>query len=449
MNLVLPQNRDAEQAVVGIMLKNNNIINDVINNLNEQDFGCLDLRYIFMAIKTAYQQNVNTIDDVIVSEMLTQRGLLEQAGGKANILGLLNKAPATGNIQIYCESVSSYAKRRKLIENANTIQAMAFDLSVDPQKITEEAERQVLAISKNNTTKTDKKMAEVIQGTMANFGKILRHEDTGGIVTGIAPVDKLLFKMENSDFVLLAARPSMGKTAFSLNILDNVAMVQRKPVGYFSLEMSADQLGQRMICSRAGVSLEDIKRGNISQEQLNILSRTAQRFAKAPIIMNDDGGLSIGQLMSIARRWKKEMDISCLIIDYIQLISGSGKSNNSRNEEVSEISRNLKRLAKELDIPIIALSQLSRAVESRNDKTPMLSDLRESGSLEQDADIVMFLYRDEYYHENSTKKNICDVIIAKHRNGSVGRAETFFKSSTTQFTAVSYGADAPVVGEEN
>ena len=449
MNLVLPQNRDAEQAVIGIMLKNNNIINDVVNILSEQDFGCLDLRYIFMAIKTAYQQNINTVDDVIVSEILTQRALLEQAGGKANILGLLNKAPTADNIQIYCNSVSSYAKRRRLIENASAIQSMAFDLSIDPQKTAEEAERQVLAMSKNNTTKTDKKMAEVVQGTMANFGKILRHEDTGGIVTGIAPVDKLLFKMENSDLVLLAARPSMGKTAFSLNILDNVAMVQRKPVGYFSLEMSADQLGQRMICSRAGVSLEDIKRGNITQEQLNILSRTAQRFTKAPIVMNDDGGISIGQLMSIARRWKKEMDISCLIIDYIQLITGSGKNSNSRNEEVSEISRNLKRLAKELDIPIIALSQLSRAVESRNDKTPMLSDLRESGSLEQDADIVMFLYRDEYYHENSTKKNICDVIIAKHRNGSVGRAETFFKSSTTQFTAVSYGSDAPVVGKEN
>lgn len=444
MNLILPQNRDAEQAVVGIMLKNNNIINDVLNNINEQDFGCLDLRYIFMAIQTAYQQNVHTIDDVVVAEMLTQRGLLEQAGGKANIFGLLNRAPAADNIQLYCQSVLSYAKRRKFIENANAIQSMAFDLSIDPQRITEESERQVMAMSQNSTIKTDKKMAEVIQGTMANFGKILRHEETGGIVTGIAPVDKLLFKMENSDLIILAARPAMGKTAFSLNILDNVALVQRKPVGYFSLEMSADQLGQRLICSRAGVSLEDIKKGNIDKGQLDNLSRTAQRFAKAPIIMNDDGGVSIGQLMSIARRWKKEMDISCLIIDYIQLINSSGKNNASRNEVVGEISRNLKRLAKELDIPVIALSQLSRAVESRNDKTPMLSDLRESGSLEQDADIVIFLHRDDYYHEDSTKKNICDVIIAKHRNGSVGRAETFFNAATTQFTALSYGQEVPV-----
>lgn len=436
---VPPQNVEAEQSVLGAMMIEREAISKVVEVLKPEDFYREAHRLIFNAMLELFNKN-DAVDLVTVVEVLRRDEKLEGAGGIAYVSALANSVPTAANVMYHARIVEEKALLRQLITTATEVASMGYEANEEVTVIMDKAEKMILEVANR---KAGQEFASIKNIIFDVFDKVSElYSSKGGITglsTGFKDLDKLTSGLQASDLILIAARPSMGKTAFVLNIAQNVAIKEKQAVAFFSLEMSKEQLVQRMLCAEAPIDAQRLRIGELENNDWDKLVRAADRLAAAPIFIDDTAGITVMEMRSKARRLKIEHDLQLIIIDYLQLMQGSSGSsrNENRQQEISEISRSLKALARELKVPVIALSQLSRGVESRQVKKPMLSDLRESGSLEQDADIVAFLYREDYYDPETENKNITDVIVAKHRNGPVDSVQLFFHKQFTKFSDLS------------
>jgi replicative DNA helicase len=435
---VPPQNIEAEQAVLGAMLIKKEAIAEVSQLLKPADFYREAHRIVYETMLELFNKN-EAVDLITVTEQLRKNDLLEKAGGIAFVTSLANAVPTAANVEYHARIVEEKAQLRNLINSATEIAGMAYEASDDITDVMDKSEKMILEVAARQNSGSFVPIKEILMDTFSKIEKL--YETKGGITglpSGFKDLDKLTSGLQPSDLILVAARPSMGKTAFTLNIAQHVAVHENKSVAFFSLEMSKEQLVQRMLCSEGGIDSQRLRVGELEENDWEKLINAADRLSRAPIYIDDTAGITVMELRSKARRLKAEHDLQLIVIDYLQLMQGrSSKNSDNRQQEISEISRSLKALARELNVPVIALSQLSRSVESRQVKKPMLSDLRESGSLEQDADIVMFLYREDYYDPETEHKNITDVIIAKHRNGPVDTVQLFFHKQFTKFADLS------------
>ncbi|WP_346355141.1 replicative DNA helicase [Azotosporobacter soli] len=434
-----PQNLEAEQAVLGAMLIEKEAISKVAEFLRMEDFYREGHGRIFAAMMDLFNRN-EAVDLVTVVEHLRKDDKLEGAGGLSYVASLANSVPTAANVMYHARIIEEKALLRQLINAATNIAAMGYEGAEEVNNIMDKAERTILEISNR---KSGNEFTPVKSIIMDAFDKIEKLYASKGSITGLSSgfkdLDKLTSGLQPSDLILVAARPSMGKTAFVLNITQNVGIRAKGTVAFFSLEMSKEQLVQRMLCAESAIDSQRLRIGELEPNDWEKLVSGADRLSSANIFIDDTPGITVMEMRSKARRLKVEHDLKLIIIDYLQLMQGSGgsKGGENRQQEISEISRSLKSLARELQVPVIALSQLSRNVESRQVKKPMLSDLRESGSLEQDADIVAFLYREDYYNPDTEDKNITELIIAKHRNGPVDTVRLFFHKQFTRFVDLS------------
>ncbi|WP_027405862.1 replicative DNA helicase [Anaerovibrio sp. RM50] len=434
-----PQNIDAEQAVLGAMLIKKEAIAEVSQILKPEDFYRDAHKIVYEAMLTLFNKN-EPADIVTVSEYLNNENLMEKVGGVTFITALANTVPTAANVTYHAKIVREKSDLRHLINTATDIAGMAYESSDDVADVIDKSEKMIMEVANRQNVSAFTPMRDIV---METFDKInVLYENKGGLTgipCGFTDLDKLTSGLQASDLILVAARPSMGKTAFTLNIGAHVALKEHKNVAFFSLEMSKQQLVQRMLCSEGGIDSQKLRKGELDKNDWSKLVNVANKVAEAPLYIDDTAGITVMELRSKARRLKAEKGLDLIIIDYLQLMQGrTGKgATDNRQQEISEISRSLKAVARELNVPVIALSQLSRSVESRQIKRPMLSDLRESGSLEQDADIVMFLYREDYYDPETVNKNITEVIVAKHRNGPVDTVKMFFKKEFTRFNDLS------------
>lgn len=442
-----PQNIEAEKAVLGALLLEERAFDAVIGTLKTEDFYRDAHRVIFDAVMKVYRDH-RTADLVLLTEELTRLNKLENVGGIAYINSLVGDSTAVYNVIHHARIVAEKAQLRRLIDAGNKMVGMSYDGDEETKDILNKAEQMVLAVSGQAKGEVAfVPVGDVLTGTMEKIHDLQgRKNQITGLPTLFPKLDAITRGLQKSDLILVAARPSMGKTAFTLNIAQNVALRQ-KTVAFFSLEMSKEQLVMRVLSSIAGVKSDLLQTGQLDENQWERLIDATQKLSGAPLFIDDTPGLTIQEMRSKLRRLKVDHGLDLVVVDYIQLMQGrNSKGSDNRQQEISEISRSLKLIARELDVPLIALSQLSRSVESRTDKRPILSDLRESGSLEQDADIVAFLYRDVYYDSSSEKKitegniqgDITEVIIKKHRNGGLGTVELIFQGDMTRFASVQY-----------
>ena len=449
---VPPQNIEAEQSVIGAMLIDKNAVSLVTEKLMPEDFYRQAHQVIYSAILTLHSKN-EPIDMITLINELKKMNRLDDVGGVAYITLLANVVPTAANAKYHAQIVEEKSTLRQLVEGGTAIASLGYEGADDVPVIIDQAEKMILRISNRKGSKDFAEISEVLSDTINHIQAVLEsRQSITGVATGFVDLDKLTAGLHPSDFIILAARPSMGKTALALNIAQNVAIrgaregQPKKRVAFFSLEMSREQLVQRMLCSEADVDAQRLRAGADVRDKdtdnadlWNKLWVAADLLSNAQIFIDDTPGITIMEMRSKARRLQAEGGLDLVVIDYLQLMQGTTGRNNSdnRQQEVSEISRGLKALARELNVPVLALSQLSRSVEARQVKKPMLSDLRESGSLEQDADIVMFLYRDDYYKgAEEAPTHITELIVAKHRNGPVGRVNLFFKNECTKFISL-------------
>ena len=429
---VPPQDIEAEQAVVGSMLTDQDAVVAAIETLKSEDFYREDNKIIYEAILNIYNR-AEPIDIITLKSELSSMGKLDAVGGLEYIAQLPDKVPTTSNVDRYIKIVQDKAMLRNLIKTANEIISLGYDQTEDVEDVMDHAEKKIFDVMQRKNQKGYTSIKDILIESFTKLEELYNQKQhVTGVPTGFIELDKKTAGLHGSELILIAARPAMGKSAFALNIGTYAATRANIPVAIFSLEMSKDQIGNRILCSEALVDSNNVRTGELNDEELSKLAETSGELSQAQIFVDDTPGISVMEIRAKCRKLKLEKNIGLVIIDYLQLIQGSGKSS-SREQEIAEISRSLKILAKEIEVPVIALSQLSRAVESRPDHRPMLSDLRESGSIEQDADIVMFLYRDDYYNEESEKKNIAEVIIAKQRAGSTGTVELAWLGNYTKF----------------
>lgn len=432
-NMRIPPNSvEAEQSVLGAIIMDHEAVVVASEILRPDDFYRPDHAQIFAAIMELYTSS-SPIDLITIQDKLVQRGILEQVGGLSYIAELANMVPTSAHIKQYSKIVEEKAVLRRLIKASNEITAKSYEGDEKIDNIMSFAEKQIFDIIQNKHTED---FSHINQIVIDSIDKIeYAHQTKGGVTgvpTGFVDLDYKTAGLQPSDLVLVAARPSMGKTAFALNVIQGAAIKHKKSVAVFSLEMSKDQLVSRMLCAEAMVDSQKARTGALEKEDWDRLARAIPNIASSNIFIDDTPGINVMEMRAKCRRLKLEKGLDLIMIDYLQLMSGNGK-NDSRQQEISEISRSLKALAREMSAPVIALSQLSRACETRADHRPMLSDLRESGAIEQDADVVMFLYRDEYYHPDTEKKNVGEVIIAKQRNGPTGTVELIWLGQYTKF----------------
>lgn len=433
-----PNDVEAEQAVLGSMLLDRDAVSSALEVLKPDDFYREENKLIFDAILNLYNRS-EPIDLITVKDELISQGKFEVCGGLEYIADLPDKVPTTANVDQYIKIVEEKSILRSLIKTSNELVNLGYDQSLEVDEIIEKAEKNVFDLLQNRNQKGYTPIKDILVETVAQLEKLYNQkEHITGVPTGFADLDYKTAGLHGSELILVAARPAMGKTAFALNIATNVAVRAKVPVAIFSLEMSKEQLVSRVLSSEAMIDSNKLKTGKMEEEDWIKLSEGLEPLSEAEMYIDDTPGISITEIRAKCRKLKLEKDIGLVVIDYLQLISGSGnRKNGSREQEISEISRSLKILAKELNVPVIALSQLSRAPEQRkDDHRPMLSDLRESGAIEQDADIVMFLYRDDYYNPDSENKNIAEVILAKHRGGSTGTVELLWLGSFTKFANI-------------
>ena len=431
---VPPHDIEAEQAVIGSMLTDKDAVISAMEVLKKEDFYREDNQVIYEAIVNLNSKG-EPVDIITVKAELESMGMFEKVGGLEYITELPERVPTTANAEKYIKIVSEKATLRELIKTANEIIDLGYDPTEDLNDIMEGAEKRIFNIMQGKNQKGYEQIKDVL---VENFTKLEelynRKEHITGVPTGFVELDYKTAGLHGSDLVLIAARPAMGKTAFALNIATNAAVRNKVPVAVFSLEMSKEQLVNRILCSESMVDSNKVRTGKLEEDDWGKLAGSIGPLSEAEIYIDDTPGISITEIRAKCRKLKLEKDIGLVVIDYLQLVQGTNvRRNGSREQEISEISRSLKILAKELNVPVVALSQLSRAAEKRDDKRPMLSDLRESGAIEQDADIVMFLYRDDYYNKESEKKDIAEVIIAKHRGGSTGTVELLWMGNYTKF----------------
>ena len=434
---VPPQNKEAEVAVLGSMLLDREAIAKAIESLDKDAFYSDSHQEIYSSIITLYDEN-EAVDIVTITEKLRQKNKLDQVGGPAYITELVNSIPTAANIEHYAKIVREKSLLRSLISASTKIVSESYEPTKDVNTILDNAEKLIFDIaSRKKRAMQVSSMKEIVKKTIETIDELYqRKENITGVPTGFHDMDVKLAGLQRSDMIILAGRPSMGKSALAISIMEYAGVTQKIPCAYFSLEMSKDQLAQRMLCSIAGVNAHKVRTGFFSSSDWPKLVEAASKLSESPIYIDDTAGIGSLELRAKSRRLKAKHDIQMIIIDYLQLMSG-GKGIESRQQEISEISRSLKALARELDVPIIAISQLSRAVEQRADHRPMLSDLRESGAIEQDADVVMLILREEYYNPTEENKGIAEVIIAKQRHGPVGTIKLAFLPEFTKFSNLS------------
>ena len=428
-----PHDVEAEQAVIGSMLTDKDAVIDAVEILKPDDFYRQDNKTIFEAILNLFGKS-EPIDIITVKAELVSMGKFEAVGGIEYLAILPDKVPTTANVDKYIKIVQEKSILRSLIKASNELIDLGYSETEELDTIMDIAEKRIFEISEGKSQKGYSEIKDILVETFSDIEKKYNQKQPiTGIATGFSDLDYKTAGLHNSDLILVAARPAMGKSAFALNIATNAAVQSKIPVAVFNLEMSKNQLVNRILCSEAMVDSNKVRTGKIEEDDWIKLATALGPLSEAPIYIDDTPGITMTEIRAKCRKLKIEKNIGLVVIDYLQLIQGSGKRNASREQEISEISRSLKILAKELDIPVIALSQLSRAAEARQDHRPMLSDLRESGSIEQDADIVMFLYRDDYYNKDSTDKGLTEVIIAKHRGGSTGTVKLVWMGNYTKF----------------
>jgi len=429
---VPPHNLEAEQAVLGAMMLEPEAGSSVFEILQPEDFYRDTHRLIFSAIGELFEKG-DPIDLVSVAEILRQQGRLEQVGGIATISEIARSVPSAANVEYYAKLVTEKALLRQLIRATSSILERGYEPGEEARGLLEEAEKLILDLSRRRVKDGFSFIRDILLQTFEKIEYL--HANKGnltGVPTFFTELDRMTSGWQPSDLVIIAARPSMGKTAMVLNMAQNAAVRAKVPVAIFSLEMSKEQLVQRMLCGEAMVDQQRVRTGDLLDADWPKLTRAVGPLSDAPIFIDDTVGISLAELRSKARRLKLEHNLGMVIIDYLQLLS-VGKKTESRQQEVAQISRTLKGLARELKVPVIALSQLNRGVEQRQDKRPIMSDLLESGAIEADADVISFIYRDEYYNHDSEKKGIAELIIAKHRNGPVGTVELGFLKEFTKF----------------
>jgi replicative DNA helicase len=437
---VPPQNIEAEMSVLGSLMLDKDAIIQVADIVRVGDFYKDDHNRIYEAILKLYEEN-EPIDVLSLANRLEEISILEKVGGSSYLASLVNTVPSATNVVHYAKVVQKKALLRRLIAAASEIVEMGFDESEDVQKVLDEAEQKLFAVSQKYIKQDFIPIKSILETAFNRIDELHKSDNAfRGVQTHFPDLDGLLAGLQNSDLLILAARPSIGKTTFALDIARQVGVYSKVPVGIFSLEMGSDQLIDRMLAAQAGVDLWRLRTGKLSSDgpgnDFERLSDAMGILSEAPIFIDDSGSLNIMEMRTMARRLQAEHNLGLIIIDYLQLMEGRSRGGDNRVQEISEISRGLKQLARELNIPVIALSQLSRAVESRPDQIPKLSDLRESGSIEQDADVVMFLYREDRVKPDTPNKNIVDVIVSKHRNGPVGKISLFFEENATTFRSL-------------
>ena len=431
-----PNDVESEQAVIGSMLTDKEAVSAAIEVLKPEDFYREDNRTIFEAILNLYGRS-EPIDIITLKSELSSMGKFEAVGGLEYIAELPDKVPTTANVEQYIKIVEEKSVLRNLIKTANEIITLGYDQTQEVDGIIDGAEKKIFEVMQKKNQKGYTPIKDILVETFTELEQLYNQKQRiTGIPTGFSDLDFRTSGLHNSDLILVAARPAMGKSAFALNIATNAAVRAKVPVAIFSLEMSKEQMTSRILCSEAMVDSNKVRTGKIDDEEWSKLAAASGELSEANIYIDDTPGISIMEIRAKCRKMKIEKNIGLVVIDYLQLVQGSGKRGGSREQEIAEISRSLKILAKEINVPVIALSQLSRAPEQRPVHRPMLSDLRESGSIEQDADIVMFLYRDDYYNEDSEKKNIAEVILAKHRAGSTGTVELLWLGNYTKFANI-------------
>ncbi|AGB42476.1 replicative DNA helicase [Halobacteroides halobius DSM 5150] len=433
---VPPHSLDAEKSTLGSMLLDRDAIGKGIEILTSDDFYWQSHSIIFGAISQLFEAG-EPVDLVTINQQLREDKKLEEVGGASYITSLVNSVPTAANIEHYAKIVGEKAMLRRLIKVAGEISQLGYSEEEDVDTLLDKAESRIFEISQTRRTDGFANVKDVLMDTFDRLEQLHEHNsDVTGVPTGFSDLDKMTSGFQESDLIIIAARPSMGKTALALNIAQYVAVEEDIPVAIFSLEMSKAQLVQRMLCTEAQVDNHRLRTGKLRDNDWRRLSQAAGRLGESNIFIDDTPGISAMEMRAKARRIKTEHGLGMILIDYLQLMQGSGSSE-SRQLEVSKISRSLKGLARELDVPVVSLSQLSRAVEQRNDKRPQLSDLRSSGSIEQDADVVAFIYRDEYYNPDTEKQGITEIIVGKQRNGPVGTVELAFQKEYTRFVDLS------------
>ena len=428
-----PQNAEAEEAVLGSILIDPDAVIRVATILQPGDFYREKHGWIYDTARALHERR-EPIDFLTVCDELERREQLDQVGGPAFIMSLINAVPTSIHAEHYARIVERTATRRRLIEAASQIAVLAYQEADDVDEVVDRAEQVLFGVSERRLTHDLVPIKTILSAYYDRIEYLTSHQgELIGIPTGFGDIDKLLGGLQRSDMVILAARPSVGKTSLALSIAHNAAKKFRQRVAFFSLEMSAEQVVQRLISAETGINSQRLRRGDIDKdEEWTRFMKAAGDLSETLFFIDDTPGVSALELRTKARRLHAETGIDLLVVDYLQLMRGETRSEN-RVQEISSISRSLKALARELNVPILALSQLSRGVEARTDKHPILSDLRESGALEQDADVVMFIYRDELYNENTERRNIADIIVAKHRNGPTGTVALYFKKELAQF----------------
>ncbi len=434
----LPSNVDAERATLGSVLLNRDALAAIAAWLKPEYFYLERHSQIYAAMLACFNNRVPP-DTRTVSEELRRRGHLEQVGGVIYLGELVEGVPTSYHVEFYARTVERTAILRRLINTGAQIAALGYNEQIEIDETIDKAEALLFDIAQKRTSQDFVHISSVVDSYYEQLNYLQEHRgEVMGVQTGYRDFDQITGGLQRSDLIILAARPGTGKTSFAMSLAYNVAMYYSNTVAVFSLEMGREQLVQRLIAMETQIDTHRLRLGQVPDNQLKIVFDAMGRLAQAPIYIEDTPGISIMELRSKARRLQAQHGVSLIIIDYLQLMSGRGKEN--RVQEVGEISRGLKALARELNVPVIALSQLSRAVEGRQSHIPMLSDLRESGSIEQDADIVMFIYRDELYNKDSDKKGIAEIHIAKHRNGPVGVVNMRFDPATTRFADLTYRA---------
>ncbi len=430
-----PQNIEAEQAVLGAVFLAPDILPSLAEKLQVEDFYRNAHQLIF---RTALEisEHGEPVDIVTLTAKLQAQGKLEEAGGVEYMIALSRAVPTAANADYHAQIVADRAMLRRIIGVSTEIAATGYAGTENVGELLDQAERRILALAQNRSERGFTSIKDVLMQAYERIEYLYHHKGgLTGVPSGYAELDRMTSGFQKSDLIIIAARPSVGKTAFALNIAQNVAVRAKQTAAIFSLEMSKEQLAQRMICAEANIDAHVLRTGQLGDDDWTKLTMGIASLSEAPLFIDDSAAITLADMRSRLRRLKFEHGLGMVLIDYLQLINGRGRGDN-RQQEISEISRSLKSLARELDVPIIALSQLSRSVEQRQDKRPMLSDIRESGSIEQDADVVAFLYRDDYYDPESEKKNIVEVIIGKQRNGPTGKVELVFLKNYNKFVSL-------------
>lgn len=431
-----PQNLEAEQAVLGAILLESEALIASMERLKAEDFYSVSHQRIFDAMVALNDDN-QPIDLVTLTARLQDLGQMDEVGGVMYLAKLANSVPTAANVEYYAQIVEEKSILRRLIRTATQIVSNGYATEDDVGVLLNDAEARIMEISSRRSATGFISIRDVLMEVFEKVEFLYNHKGgVSGIPSGFVDLDKMTNGFQRNDLIIVAARPSVGKTAFALNVAQNVAVRASETVAIFSLEMSAPQLVQRIVCAESNVDATRMRTGHLEGDDWEKLSMAIGALSEAQIYIDDTPGITVSDIRAKCRRLKKEKGLGMILIDYLQLIQGRGKAGENRQQEVSEISRTLKQIARELDVPVIALSQLSRGVEQRQDKRPMMSDLRESGSIEQDADIVAFLYRDDYYDKESEKKNIIEIIIAKQRNGPVGTVELVFLKNFNKFVSL-------------